>query len=115
MQAFVVASIYIMVFAGCSYMANKGYRGIATSPTEGYGEDIPDATLTDPVRRKKANNMVAFWGTLSAVLCVPPIAYTLYIAFDPEGRIPLPVLIALVVYGIFVCSTAAYPLEKIKE
>ncbi|WP_280448789.1 hypothetical protein [Nocardia brasiliensis] len=115
MQAFVVGLIFGLIFVSCIYMASKGYRGVATSPGEGYGEGIPDTTLTDPQRRKKANNLVAFWATLSAALCLPPIAYTAYVAMDPERRIPLPVLVFLAVYAIVVSSMAAYPLDKIKK
>ncbi|MFI9402630.1 hypothetical protein [Nocardia sp. NPDC052316] len=115
MQAFIVGLIFGLIFVSCTYIASKGYRGVATSPSEGYGEDIPDTTLTNPQRRKKANNLVAIWATLSAVLCIPPIAYTAYVAMDPERRIPLPVLVILAAYAIAVCSMAAYPLEKIKK
>ncbi|WP_280427335.1 hypothetical protein [Nocardia brasiliensis] len=115
MQAFIVGLIFGLIFVSCTYSASKGYRGVATSPSEGYGEGIPDTTLTDPQRRKKANNLVAFWATLSAALCLPPIAYTAYVAMDPGRRIPLPVLVLLAVYAIVVCSTAAYPLDKIKK
>ncbi|MGY1947516.1 hypothetical protein [Nocardia asiatica] len=115
MQAFIVGLIFGLIFISCAYIASKGYRGVATSPSEGYGDGIPDTTLTDPQRRKKANNLVAFWATLSGALCVPPIIYTAYIAIDPERRIPLPVLVLLAVYAIVVCSMAAYPLDKIKK
>jgi hypothetical protein len=97
------------------YSAAKGYRGVATSHTQGYGEEIPDTTLTDPERRKKANKLVAYRENAAALLCLPPAAYTIYIALDPERRIPLPVLIGIAIYSIIVSSIAGYPLEKIKE
>ncbi|MBF6350179.1 hypothetical protein IU448_14305 [Nocardia flavorosea] len=59
--------------------------------------------------------MVAYWETAAAILCLPPIAYGIYIALAPERRIPLPVLIGIAVYSIIVFSIAGYPIEKIKE
>lgn len=115
MQAFIVALIFAVVSLSCMYSAAKGYRGVATSHREGYGEEIPDTTLTDPERRKQANKLVAYWETAAALLCLPPAAYAIYIALDPERRIPLPVLIGIAVYSIIVFSIAGYPLEKIKE
>ncbi|WP_327150091.1 hypothetical protein [Nocardia sp. NBC_01329] len=115
MQAFIVALIFAVAALACMNSAAKGYRGVATSHREGYGEGIPDTTLTDPERRKKANKLVAYWETAAALLCLPPAAYAIYIALDPERRIPLPVLIGIAVYSIIVFSIAGYPLEKIKE
>ncbi|WP_431939997.1 hypothetical protein [Nocardia grenadensis] len=115
MHAFIVGSIFLSVAVVCAFVAWKGFRGVATSPREGYGEDMPDATLTDPVRRAKANKLVAWGETLAAVLCLPPAAYALWVALDPERRIPLPILIGLAVYGILVFSLAGYPLERIRQ
>lgn len=115
MQAFIVALIFTVVALSCLYSAAKGYRGVATSHREGYGEEIPDTTLTDPERRNKANKLVAYWETAAALLCLPPAAYATFIALDPERRIPLPVMIGIAVYSIIVFSIAGYPLEKIKE
>ncbi|WP_280406658.1 hypothetical protein [Nocardia carnea] len=115
MQAFIVALIFAVVSLFCMYSAAKGYRGVATSHSEGYGDEIPDTTLTNPERRKRANNLVAYWETAAAILCLPPIVYGICIALDPERRIPLPVLIGIAVYSIIVFSIARYPIEKIKE
>ncbi|WP_280402664.1 hypothetical protein [Nocardia carnea] len=71
--------------------------------------------MTNPERRKRANNLVAYWETAAAILCLPPIVYGICIALDPERRIPLPVLIGIAVYSIIVFSIARYPIEKIKE
>lgn len=115
MQAFIVALIFAVVALGCMYTAAKGYRGVATSHRQGYGDEIPDTTLTDPERRNKANKLVAYWETAAALLCLPPAVYGIYIALDPERRIPLPILIGIAVYSIIVFFIAGYPLEKIKE
>ena len=50
MRAFLVALVFILVALVCAHAAAKGFRGTATSPTKGYGEDILDATRTDPAR-----------------------------------------------------------------
>ncbi|MFQ6225809.1 hypothetical protein [Nocardia sp. NPDC002869] len=115
MQAFIVSLIFIFEALMCTYLASLGFRGVATSTTEGYGEDIPDTTLADPVRRRKANTLVAWCETAAALLCLQPAAYALWVAFDPEARIPLPVLIGLAAYGLLVTTLAGYPVEKIKQ
>ncbi|MEV3964493.1 hypothetical protein AB0M34_27015 [Nocardia sp. NPDC050193] len=115
MKAFIVSLIFAAGALFCTYLASLGFRGIATSTTKGYGEDIPDHTLTDPIRRRKANQLIAWCETTAAILYVPPSAYALWVAYDPEGRIPLPVLIGLAVYGLIVGTLAGYPLEKIKQ
>lgn len=88
---------------------------MATSRSEGYGEDLPDHMLTDPERRKKVNRMVSLWAGAAAVLCLPPIGYVAYVLADPERELPTPALIVLAVYGLAVVVMAGYPLEKIKS
>ncbi|MEV0110572.1 hypothetical protein AB0H42_30135 [Nocardia sp. NPDC050799] len=115
MKAFIVSLIFGAGALFCTYLASLGFRGLATSTTKGYGEDIPDHIRTDPVRRRKANQLVAWYETTAAILYMPPSAYALWVAFDPEGQIPLPVLIGLAVYGLAVSMLAGYPVEKIKQ
>ncbi|MFC3966366.1 hypothetical protein [Nocardia jiangsuensis] len=104
-----------MIFLACCYMASKGYRGLATSRSEGYGEDLPDHLLTDPNCRKKINKMVFLWASAAAVLCLPAIGYLAYILADPDRRLSTSVLVLLTVYGLAVAMIAGYPLEKIKS
>jgi HJR/Mrr/RecB family endonuclease len=40
MQAFIVSMIFFFEALMCTYLASLGFRGVATSTTEGYGEDI---------------------------------------------------------------------------
>ncbi|WP_280240168.1 hypothetical protein [Nocardia abscessus] len=115
MQAFIISLIFGSVAIACAYAASKGFRGVATSRTEGYGEEIPDTTLVDPVRRRKANRLVAWCEATAAVLCLPPAGYALWVAFDPDGQIPLSVLLGMGVYSIAVFSLAHYPLDKIRQ
>lgn len=112
MRAFIVCSIFVVGGLLAVYLASLGFRGVATSV---YGEEIPDTTLLDPVRRRKANLLVAWCETAAAVLYVPPAVYALWVAFDPEGEIPLPVLVGIAVYGLLVSTLAGYPIEKIKQ
>ncbi|UGT67731.1 hypothetical protein LTT66_31790 [Nocardia gipuzkoensis] len=114
-QAFVVGLIFGGMFLACAYMASKGYRGVATSRAEGYGADISDHVVTDPDRRRKANSLVAVYGTLAATLCLPPIGYAAFIALDAARHIPLPALALLAVNSIAVTVVAGYPLEEIKD
>ncbi|MFC8043758.1 hypothetical protein [Nocardia sp. NPDC057353] len=115
MRAFLVALIFILVAIACALAAAKGFRGTATSSTEGWGAEIPDTTRTDPARRKRANDLVAWCETTAALLCLPPACYALWVAADPEGEIPLPILIGLACYSVAVFSLAGYPIEKIKR
>ncbi|MFI6309900.1 hypothetical protein ACIBEK_07185 [Nocardia fusca] len=115
MRPLIMALIFAIIFLACCYVAAKGYRGLATSRSEGYGEDLPDHMLTDPGRRKKVNKMVALWASAAAVLCLPPIGYLAYILADPERQLPTPALLLLTIYGLAVAVMAAYPLEKIKS
>lgn len=115
MQAFIVSLIFVGPGLFCTYLASQGFRGVATSTTHGYGQDIPESTLLDPARRRKANRLIAWCETTAAVLCVPPAAYALWVAFDPEGRIPLAALIAIAVYGLLVSALAGYPVDQIKR
>lgn len=111
----IMALIFAMIFLACCYIASKGYRGLATSRSEGYGEDLPDHMLTDPHSRKKVNTMVFRWGGTAAVLCLPPIGYLAYVLAAPERELPTSALVLLAVYGLAVVVMAGYPLEKIKS
>lgn len=115
MRPLVVALIFAIVFLACCYMASKGYRGLATSRSEGYGEYLPDHVLTDPDRREKANRMVFRWAGAAAALCLPPIGYLAYILAGPERRLSLPALVLLAVHMLVVITMAGYPLEKFKS
>ncbi|MBF6225704.1 hypothetical protein [Nocardia abscessus] len=115
MRPLIVALIFGLIFIACVYIASKGYRGVATSRSEGYGENIPDHVLADPDRRRKLNRMVFFWGALAAALCVPPIVYLAYILSDPNRVLHTRVLIILAIYGLTVTIAAGYPLEKMKN
>lgn len=41
----IMALIFAIIFLACCYVAAKGCRGLATSRSEGYGEDLPDHML----------------------------------------------------------------------
>jgi hypothetical protein len=110
-----MALIFAMIFLACCYMAAKGYRGLATSRSEGYGEDLPNHMLTDPDRRKKVNRMVFRWAGAAALLCLPPLAYLTYILADPERQLPTPALVLLAAYGLAVVAISGCPLEKIRS
>ncbi|WP_280423125.1 hypothetical protein [Nocardia carnea] len=115
MRPLIVALIFALIFLTSCYLAAKGYRGVATSRSEGYGEYLPDHMLTDPARRKEMNRMVFRWASSAAVLCLPPIGFLVYILADPERQLHLPVLILLALYGLAVTSIAGYPVEKMKS
>ncbi|MBF6357167.1 hypothetical protein IU449_21920 [Nocardia higoensis] len=115
MRPLTMALIFAMIFLACCYMAAKGYRGMATSRSEGYGEDLPDHVLTDPDRRKQLNRMVFRFAGVAAVLCLPPFGYLAYILADAERQLPTPALVLLAVYGLAVTVVAGYPVEKIKS
>ncbi|MBF6100193.1 hypothetical protein IU510_19220 [Nocardia cyriacigeorgica] len=115
MREFVVALIFSAICAVSVYMAVRGWRGTATNLTDGWGERMPERSLTDPVGRARANRIFAYCGSAAALLCLPAIGYALAAAMDTERALGLPALVALAVYGIVVCAVAGYPLEKIEE
>lgn len=111
MVQFLLTLICFGAFAGLVYAALKGYRGTATSRTEGYGERLPDHVITDPVRRRRLNQRVFRWCASAALLCLPLLGYLVYVLVDGNRPMPLPVLIGLAVYGL-VCTTSATILSK---
>lgn len=115
MRPLIVALIFALIFLSSCYLAAKGYRGVATSRSDGYGEYLPDHMPADPVHRREANRMVFRWASSAAALCLPPIGFLAYILADPERQLHLPVLILLAVYGLAVTSIAGYPVEKMKS
>lgn len=115
MRPLILALIFAMIFLICCYVASKGYRGIATSRSEGYGEYLPDHILTDPPRRAAVNRMVFRWSSVAAVLCLPPIAFLGYVLADPARQLHTPVLIGLAGYGLAVVTMAGYPVERMKS
>lgn len=115
MAQFLLALICSAAFASLVHAALKGYRGTATSRTDGYGEHLPDHVITDPVRRGRLNRMVFRWCASAALLYLPPLGYLVYVLFDGNREMPLSVLIGLAVYGLIVSSIGRYPFERLKQ
>lgn len=115
MRPLLMALIYVLILLVSIYVALKGYRGIATSVSEGYGEYIPDHLKTDPVRRKQLNRMFFHWGAAGALLCLPPLGYLAYILADPFRNLHTSAIVLLAVYGVSITIVPLYPIEKFRS
>jgi hypothetical protein len=90
-----------------------GHRGLVCDRLKGY--EVPAHVQRDPELRRKANELVAFWGTGAALLCLPPVVLMIRVVLADSGDPPLWMLIALAVYGFMTGMIAHYPFEKIKR
>ena len=89
-------------------------RGQVTHSQDGY--DVPPRVSSDPELRKRANDIVAWWGTVLTALWLAPVAYLVGVSvLGIEDPVTMPVLIVLGVYGLVVATLTAYPFEKIKR
>ncbi|MGJ9411739.1 hypothetical protein ACHAAC_03430 [Aeromicrobium sp. CF4.19] len=89
-------------------------RGQVTHSKDGYG--VPAHVSSDPELRKQANDIVAWWGTLLAGLCLAPVGFMIWVIVrEVDDPVTMPMLIVLGVYGLLIATLAAYPFEKIKR
>ncbi|GAA4770785.1 MULTISPECIES: hypothetical protein [Streptomyces] len=105
---------FLLLGVAGSLAARTGYRGGVPDRANGY--EVPARVASDPVLRARANGLVAFWCTGSALLS--------FAALVPLGRVVLrggsgslstPGLVALALYGLVVVVVGAYPFERIKH
>ncbi|GAJ79040.1 hypothetical protein NBRGN_001_00100 [Nocardia brasiliensis NBRC 14402] len=115
MRPLFMALIYGLILFGSIYVASKGFRGTATSESEGYGEYIPDHLKTDPIRRKQLNRTFLYWGGGGALLCLPPLGYLAYILADPFRELSTAAVVLLAVYGVLITTVPLYPIEKFRS
>ncbi|MFC3966365.1 hypothetical protein [Nocardia jiangsuensis] len=92
--------------------AIAGYAELAGGKNLGYGIEVPGES--DPEGRQKAHSVLASWGTLTAILSLPPLIPILdELSADPQAGMPTSVKILLTVYGIALMGAMWYPFIKI--
>lgn len=112
---------YIFIF-GCFLLlgvvsllaARVGYRGRVCDRADGY--EVPAEVKSDPVLRKRADGLVAFWCTGAAALSFAALVPIGSVILSGGGKsISTWGLVAFAAYGLVVVSVGAYPFEKIKR
>lgn len=103
---------YGAVFTVGAAQALAGYARLAGGKNLGYGIKVPDES--DQERWKKAHSILAFWGTLTAILSLPPlipIVSELGTGEEPNPATSIKVL--LTAYGVALMAMLWYPFIKI--
>lgn len=112
---------YMFIF-GCflllgvvsSLAARIGYRGKVCDRSDGY--EVPAEVKSDPILRKRANGLVAFWCTGAAVLSFAPLVPIGSVILSDGGKsVSTWGLVVFALYGLAVVIVGAYPFEKIKQ
>ncbi|WP_432194455.1 hypothetical protein [Streptomyces sp. bgisy027] len=94
--------------------ARVGYRGEVCNKSVGY--DVPAEVKADPVLRKRADQLVAFWCTGAAVLSLAPLVPIGSVIMSGGGKsVSTWGLLVFALYGMAVVIVGAYPFEKIKH
>ncbi len=111
---YLIAAIFLIGAIVSILAVITARRGQVTHGSDGYG--APPHVSSDPALRKKANEIVEWWGTLLTALCLAPVAVMVsVIVRDIEDFVTTPVLVCVGLYGLLVAALAAYPFEKIKR
>jgi hypothetical protein len=96
------------------WLASLGYRDKICDVNP--GQDIGERVRTDPELRAKANQLVAFWCTGTAVLSVPPLIPLYRLVQDGQDNVVSTVgLVTLGAYGFVLVCMGQYPFQKIKQ
>ncbi|GLW51966.1 hypothetical protein Stsp02_76260 [Streptomyces sp. NBRC 14336] len=94
--------------------AGVGYRGEVCDRSVGY--EVPAEVKADPLLRKRASQLVAFWCTGAAVLSAAPLVPIGSVVLSGGGKsISTWGLAIFALYGMAVVIVGAYPFEKIKH
>lgn len=114
-MAYVLLFCCFVVAAGVSVLAVRtGRRGEVCDSSLGY--DVPAEVRADPVLRRRANDLVVFWGTGAALLSLAPLVPLGLIIADGENRaLSTWGLVAFAAYGFLIVVVGGYPFEKIKR
>lgn len=111
---YLIAAIFLLGAIAAVLAVVTARRGLVTHSSDGYG--APPHVRSDPELRRKANEIVAWWGTLLVALCLAPVVIMVSLVVRGlEDLLTTPVLIAVAVYGVFVATLGMYPFERIKR
>lgn len=110
MSALVFVVFTVVLFTATA-AAVTGRRGQVCE--RGVGYTVPAAVEADPGLNTQANELVATWCTVAAVLAVLPLVAIAVNGIDRD--LPVWALAALAAYGFLVVCVGGYPFERIKH
>lgn len=111
---YLVAGIFLVGAVVSILAVVTARRGQVTHGSDGYG--APEHVRSDPALRRRANEIVEWWGTLlTALFLAPVVVMAAIVVRHQEDLLTTPWLVVVAVYGLFVATLAAYPFEKIKR
>lgn len=103
--------IFTVALFTATAAAVTGRRGQVCE--RGVGYTVPAAVETDPALNRKANELVATWCTVTAVLAAFPL---IALAVNGSDRdLPLWAVVTLAAYGFLMLCVGGYPFERIKH
>lgn len=103
---------YGAVFTIGAAQAVAGHAKLAGGKHLGYGITVPDES--DEHGWKKAHSLLAFWGTLTTVLSIPPLIPLLNeLSSGEQPDAPTSVKVLLTVYGIALIAMIWWPFIRI--
>lgn len=108
----ILALFFLVAGIALGAAALTGYRGQVCDRLTGY--TVPARVAEDPDLCREANELVRFWCTGGAVLCVPPVLILLFRVGNGWSALSLWELAACVVYLVALGSVSLYPFERIK-
>lgn len=103
--------VFTVVLFAATAAAVTGRRGQVCE--RGVGYTVSAAVEADPALNARANELVATWCTVAAVLAALPL-----VALAANGLnrdVPLWALATLAAYGFLVVCVGGYPFERIKH
>ncbi|MFV0134934.1 hypothetical protein ACLGIH_17145 [Streptomyces sp. HMX87] len=105
---------FLLLGVAGSLAARVGYRGKVCDRSDGY--EVPAEVKADPVLRRRANGLVAFWCTGAAVLGFAPLVPIGSVILSDGGKsVSTWGLVVFALHGLAVVIVGAYPFEKIKH
>ncbi|ELS56623.1 hypothetical protein [Streptomyces viridochromogenes] len=103
---------FLLLGVASSLAARVGYRGKVCDRSDGY--EVPAEVKSDPILRKRANSLVAFWCTGAAALSFAPLVPIGNVILSDGGKsVSTWGLLVFALYGLAVVIVGAYPFEKI--
>lgn len=105
--------LFGLATVACGLAALTGRRGDVC--TRGVGYDVPAAVESDPALSRAANELVARWCTLGAVLAAAPLVPLGQAVLTHRDPLPLSGLLVLAAYGFVLVCVGGYPFERIRH
>lgn len=103
--------VFTVVLFTATAAAVTGRRGQVCE--RGVGYTVPAAVEADPALNTRANELIATWCTVAAILAALPLVALAVNGIDRD--LPILALAALAAYGFLVVCVGGYPFERIKH